>query len=164
MDSRQAILAGLSQADMIVNGYLADLSPQEMHTRACNGNNHIAWQLGHLIGSEHYLVDKVAPPGAMRPLPAGFPERHKKSTASSDETGGFETKEKYLELAKQVRADTISVIDKMSPADLDKPITSGVPPFCRTAGDVLVFLGIHWVMHAGQWAVTRRKLGRAPLF
>jgi hypothetical protein len=24
--------------------------------------------------------------------------------------------------------------------------------------------GSHWMMHAGQWAVLRRKLGRPPLF
>jgi hypothetical protein len=163
MDGKQAILTSLAQADALVNGYLKDLTPAEMLSRACNGNNHIAWQLGHLIASEHYLVDKVAP-GALRPLPPGFAERHKKPTAASDEATSFDTKEKYLELLKQVRGDTINVIEKMSPTDLDKPITSGVPPFCKTAGDVLVFLGTHWTMHAGQWAVTRRKLGRAPLF
>jgi hypothetical protein len=163
MDGKQAILTSLAQADAIVNGYLKDLSPAEMVARACDGNNHIAWQMGHLIVSEHYLVDKVAP-GAMRPLPADFAERHKKQTSSTNELASFETKERYLELMKQVRADTINVIEKISASDLDKPITSGVPPFCKTAGDVLVFLGTHWVMHAGQWAVTRRKLGRAPLF
>ena len=164
MDGKQAILAQLSQADAIVNGYLQDLSPQELLARACDGNNHIAWQLGHLIASEHYLVDKVAPAGAMRPLPAGFAEQHNKNTSASDENASFATKEKYVALARQVRNDTLSVIEKLSAGDLDKPITSGVPPFCKTAGDVLVFVGTHWVMHAGQWAVTRRKLGRKPLF
>jgi hypothetical protein len=24
--------------------------------------------------------------------------------------------------------------------------------------------GSHWLMHAGQWAVIRRQLGRKPLF
>jgi hypothetical protein len=29
---------------------------------------------------------------------------------------------------------------------------------------IFLMQGTHWTMHAGQWAVIRRKLGRAPLF
>jgi hypothetical protein len=31
-------------------------------------------------------------------------------------------------------------------------------------GDVFSMQGGHLLMHAGQWAVVRRKLGRKPLF
>ena len=29
---------------------------------------------------------------------------------------------------------------------------------------MLALAGTHWLMHAGQWAVVRRQLGRPPLF
>src|SRR5262249_11819987 len=98
MDIKQAIQTSLAQADGIVNGYLADLKPAELLARPCDGANHIAWQLGHLIAAEQYLVEQVVP-GKLPPLPAGFAEKHKKDKAASDDPQGFLSKEEYLELA-----------------------------------------------------------------
>lgn len=162
MDLKQAVRTTLAQSDFIVNAYLADLTPKEMMARTCPGANHIAWQVGHLIQSERYLVDKVAP-GRMDSLPEGFDTRHKKDAAAIDDAGKFLSKDEYLRVAKQVREQTLRVLDSMQPADFDKPV-SGVPPFCKTAGDVMLFLGSHWLMHAGQWSSTRRSIGKPPLF
>jgi hypothetical protein len=162
MDIKQAIQTSLAQADGIVNGYLADLKPSELLARPCAGANHIAWQLGHLIASEHYLVEQAAP-GKMPPLPAGFAEKHRKDTAGSDDPRAFLSKEEYLDLAKKVRSGVLQIVADASAADFDKPLTK-VPPFCKTAGELFLFLGPHWIMHAGQWAVIRRTLGKPPLF
>jgi hypothetical protein len=161
MDIKQAIAATMNHSDFIVNGYLSDITPQELLARPCAASNHIAWQLGHLIASEHHLVERAAP-GKMEPLPAGLAERHKKSTAGSNEPSAFLSKEEYQSLAKRVRANTLRALEQLSPADLDKPV-SQVPPFCKTAADVFLFIGGHWLMHAGQWSVIRRTLGRPPL-
>ena len=162
MDLRQAIVANLSMSDFLVEAYLADLTPQELLARPCPAANHIAWQLGHLISSERWLVDKAAP-GRVAALPADFEEKHKKAAATIDDPSAFLSKDEYRALAKKVRAQTLGVVESLSPADFDREI-SGVPPFIKTAGEALLFIGGHWVMHAGQWAITRRKLGRPPLF
>jgi DinB superfamily len=163
MDIKQAIVASLNQSDFIVDAYLADLTPQELLARPCGGANHIAWQLGHLIASEHYLADKAVP-GRLDSLPAGFAERHKKETAGNNNPGDFLSKEEYQRVRKQVRGQILRIVDSLSPADFDRPVSGGLPPFVKTTGETLLFLGPHWIMHAGQWAVTRRSLGRAPLF
>jgi hypothetical protein len=163
MDIKQGIATSLGQSDFVVNAYLADITPQEMLSRPCGGANHIAWQIGHLISSERYFVDKVAP-GKASPLPAGFDEKHKKDKAANDDPNGFLPLAEYLRLAKSVRADTLKVIESMTPADFDKSAGPGMPPFLKTVGVVFLFLGPHWVMHAGQWAIIRRKLGRPALF
>lgn len=162
IDIKQAIQANLAASDFLVQGYLADLTDAELLARPCRGANHIAWQLGHLIAAERYLVEQAAP-GKMPPLPEGFAERHKKETASLDDAKAFLKKAEYLALAKQVRAAALDVVGSMSEVDFDKPVTK-VPPFIKTAGELFLFLGPHWTMHAGQWAVTRRALGRPPLF
>ncbi len=163
MDIKQAVTSSLAPSDFLVDAFLADMTPAELLARPCNGANHIAWQVGHLIASERYLVDKVAP-NKMPPLPAGFAEKHNKQTAGIDDPKSFLAKEEYLRLKKEVRAATLKVVSELSPEDFDRPITGGIPPFLKTAGEVLLFLGSHWIMHAGQWSVTRRSLGRAPLF
>jgi hypothetical protein len=162
MDTRQAIITGFAQADGIVNAYLADLSPVEMLVRPVPGINHVAWQLGHLIASERYLMDKVAP-GQMPALPAGFVERHAKDMATSDKVEGFLSKEEYLRIGREVRGNVLKILQGLTPEGFDRPV-QGVPPFVKTAGETLLFMSGHWMMHVGQWAVVRRKVGRPPLF
>jgi uncharacterized damage-inducible protein DinB len=162
MDIQQAIRANLAASDFLVQGYLADLTDAELLARPCKGGNHIAWQLGHLIAAERHLVEQAAP-GKMPPLPEGFAERHKKETASLDDPKAFLTKAEYLALAKQMRSAALEIVGTTPEADFDKPVTK-VPPFIKTAGELFLFLGPHWTMHAGQWAVIRRVLGRPPLF
>jgi hypothetical protein len=162
MDVKQAIRASLEPADFLVQKYLADLTPAELLARPCKGGNHIAWQLGHLIASERHLVEQAAP-GKMPPLPEGFAEKHKKDTAASDDPAAFLSKEEYLALAKKIRAAAMQIAADIPPADFDKPVTK-VPPFIKTVGELFLFLGQHWVLHAGQWAIVRRSLGKPPLF
>ncbi|HEX3725811.1 MAG TPA: DinB family protein [Pirellulales bacterium] len=162
MDIKQAIAFNLSSSDALVNGYLADLDSHELLVRPVPGANHIAWQLGHLIAAERYIVEKLAP-GTMEALPEGFVERHKKDTAASDNASSFLTKDEYLQVAKKVRANTLGVMQGLAPADFDKPASAG-PPFLKSVGDAFLFISGHWLMHAGQWVIVRRKLGRPPLF
>jgi hypothetical protein len=162
MDTKQLILSNLRQADFVVDGYLADLTDAELLVRPVAGANHIAWQLGHLIASEAYLVSQVYPAYAS-PLPAGYADKFTKETAQLDAADAFLKKEEYFRLGKEVRAATLGALEKVPDADLDKPATK-VPPLAKTVADVYLLVAGHWMMHAGQWAVIRRKLGRPPLF
>jgi hypothetical protein len=163
MNVHDSIRTSLGMSDFLVQRYLEDISPQEMLVRPAGDANHIAWQLGHLIQSEHHLVE-AAVPDSMPPLPAGFKERHTKDTAASDKASDFLSKEEYMRVAKEVRAGTLKALDSLSEADLDKPVTGRVPPFVKRAGDAFVLVGSHWASHTGQWVVVRRKLGRQRLF
>jgi DinB superfamily len=163
MDTKHAIRSSLSISDFLVNRYLEDITDAEMLDRPVEGANNIAWQLGHLISSERSLVEAAAP-GSMSELPAGFRERHTKETAANDKPADYLTKDEYQRLAKEVRANTLRSLDKLSDADLDKPATGRVPPFIKTAGDCFVTIGPHWSSHAGQWVVLRRKLRRPVMF
>jgi len=162
MDIKQAIALNFASADMLVDQYLGDLTDEELLVRPTPGANHIAWQLGHVIAAERYIGDKVAP-GRMDELPAGFAERHKKNTAASDSPADFLGKEDYLRIGRDVRANTLRIVEGWSPTDFDRPVDR-VPPVVKTTGEAVLFIAAHWLMHAGQWAVVRRKLGRPPLF
>ena len=82
----------------------------------------------------------------------------------TDNRADYLTKEEYLKLAKDIRTATLKALDKLSPADFDKPVEGRVPPFVKKAGDAFITIGSHWVLHAGQWVVLRRKLGRERMF
>jgi len=160
MNAKDAIKLSIDMGRMISTGYVEDLTDQELLHRPAKGANHINWQLGHLIQSENEMINIVAP-GAMPPLPAGFAEKYTKDTASSDNAAGFLKKAELLKAFEEQRVGTLKALEKTSEADLDKP--TGVE-YAPTVGAMYSMQGTHWVMHAGQWAVVRRQLGRKPLF
>lgn len=162
MDIKQGIRTSLAQSDLVVGMYLQDLSDADLLVRPLPECNHIAWQLGHLIVAERIFLEKMAP-GKTEPLPEGFEAAHGKEAAAGDDAAKFLTKDEYLKLAAGVRAQTLALLDSMSAADLDQPVEK-MPPTVKVAGDVYFFITLHWLMHAGQWPIIRRKMGRPPLF
>ena len=153
----------MNSPTMIAKAYLEDLADEELLIRPVEGANHIAWQLGHLIVSEHGMIEQVCP-GTMPPLPDGFAEKYTKETSTLDDAGAFHTKAEYLKLMDEQRAGTLAALDNLSDDDLDKPAPEALAPIAANVGGVFSMQPTHWTMHSGQWAVLRRKLGRAPLF
>jgi len=163
MDSRAAIKNSLDTAKFVSMAYLEDLSDEQLMQRPHPQCNHIKWQLGHLIAAENQMINGVAP-GAMPALPAGFNARYAKETAASNEPNAFDTKAELLRLFEQQRAAALAALDKQSDSDLDKESPEEMRSYAPTVGAVFNLLGGHWLMHAGQWAVLRRQLGKPPLF
>src|SRR4029079_6810294 len=122
MKSKVHVRHTMKTADFMVEGYLSDITPQEMFVRPAAGANHLAWQLGHLISAETRLVETAAP-WSMPALPKGFAERHPKDTAASDNPADFLSKDEYFKLAKIVRAATLKALENISDSDLEKPVT-----------------------------------------
>jgi hypothetical protein len=163
MNGRQVIQKSLDQAQYVVQAYLQDLTDAELLVRPVPGANHIAWQLGHLIKSEHQMVE-AAFPGTMPQLPSGFAERYTSETAKLDDAAAFHTKAEYLQVYGQQRAATQALLERITDDDLDRPAPEAYRSYAPTVGHLLALQALHSLMHAGQWAVVRRKLGRAPLF
>ncbi len=142
----------------ITKKYLDDITEEEMLVRAVPGSNHLAWQLGHLVASERSLLEAV---GADVPdLPEGFAENHGSENTGSDDPGEFLTKAEYFVLMEQMHKAADAAIDKTDEAGLDAPTPEKLRSFFPTVGSVLLMAGSHEMMHAGQIAAVRRKLGK----
>lgn len=163
MNAQQAIRASIEMANFVATNYLQDLSDADLLVRPVPGANHIAWQLGHLIGSSQKMFD-TAFPGTMPPLPEGFAEKHTPETADVDDPAVFLKKDEYLELMTRQREAVLKKLESVSEADLDQPAPEAFRSYLNNIGDLFGIQGSHLLMHAGQWAVIRRKLGRKPLF
>ena len=160
MNSVEAIREAIRQAEFIALGYLSDLKDEEMFHRPAAGANHITWQLGHLITSEHKFMEHIRP-GSMPPLPEGFADRYAKAQAACDDPAAFDSRADLLRIERGQRAGTLALLESLSDADLEQ--STGID-YAPTVGALLVMQSVHWVMHAGQWAVVRRQLGRPPLY
>ena len=152
------VLRGLfATNNYVVSEYLKDLSDSDLLIRMAPGANHIAWQLGHLISSEIALL-KYLPGVAGMELPAGFAEAHTTDKSTSDT--GFRTKAEYVDLFHKVRAHSLTQLDSYPEANLDNKTEGRLAPFAPTHGAMWTLIANHPMMHAGQFVVVRRKLGK----
>ncbi len=163
MNAHDVIRDSLRIADAVWKPYVADLSDEELLVRPVDGANHIAWQLGHLISSEREMVEQICP-GSMPALPEGFGQAYTSETSQRDDAASFHKKDEYLSLFETVRAATLEALGRLSAEQLDQQAPEHLQQIAPTFGAVFDLIGAHWLMHAGQWAVIRRKLGRPPLF
>jgi hypothetical protein len=162
MTAKEVIKSSFQQCRKITKDYVADLNDSDLMIRSVPGANHIAWQLGHVISSECWMLGQV---GAKLPaLPANFDAAHTKETATSDDPRKFLKKSEYLALMEKYEPLVLGLIDATPDADLDKPGPESMREYAPTVGAAFALLGMHWMMHAGQFVPVRRKLGRAPLF
>jgi hypothetical protein len=157
MNAREAIRVGIDMGQLVALAYLEDLTDKELLHRPDPKCNHINWQVGHLISSEHQMIEAVAP-NSMPALPADFAEKY------ADDGSQFCCKEELLAAFHQQRAATLAVLEKCQDADLDKPSPESMQAYAPNVGAAFSMQGSHWLMHVGQWAVIRRQLGRPPLF
>lgn len=162
MDAKDALQQGIELAHFVVRAYVGDLSDAELLTRPVPGANHAAWQLGHLITATVHMLEAIGQPAPS--LPQGFAEKYTRETADRDEPGQFATKEECLALADQMREASLAAVRNTPDSTLDAPGPEAMRDYAPTVGSVLLLLGSHWLMHAGQFTVLRRKLGRPVLF
>lgn len=163
MNTKDAIRYALISSREVVGMLLGDLSDADLLVRPTPEANHIAWQLGHLVLAEAYLIGQQIG-GTFPALPAGFKEQHDNTKAKEEPPQGFLCKTEYLDLLNRSRAATLSLLETIPDADLDRPTTGPLAKIAPTVGTMFLFTANHVGMHTGQFTVVRRKLGKPVLF
>ncbi|MEL6106532.1 MAG: DinB family protein [Planctomycetota bacterium] len=160
MSLRKHLIASFQNPNDLIDQYLEDFSDDEMMVRPMEDANHLAWQLGHLISLQNYILGQIRP-DAMPPLPGGFGERYTKGTSQSDNPADFHTKSEYLSLIKQQRNATLRLVEELSEEELAADAPEAIRPWVNTVGVAIGFVACtHWLWHAGQWIVVRKSLGK----
>ena len=162
MNAKDAIRSSANLSSMVLKSYISDLDDADLMRRPGEGCNHLAWQLGHLISSEVHLLGSVAP-GQGIELPEGFAEAHSKEACNNDDSASFHGKQAYVELFDRVRAASLATLDAYAESDLDNPAPEDFRKFCPTVGDMFTLIASHPMMHAGQFVIVRRQLGKPIL-
>ena len=74
------------------------------------------------------------------------------------------SKEELIRICEEQRAALFAALEQATEEELDRETPEEWQFFGPTMGYVIAMMPTHWMMHAGQWAVIRRQLGRKPLF
>jgi hypothetical protein len=153
--AKDVIRDTLANSDFILKAYLADLSDGDLLVPPVEGMNPVAWQLGHLISVERDWIEKLQP-GSCPALPGGFGAAHGKETAAPNPFRPFCGKAEYVQAWDAQRAATLSALDALPDAKLSAE--TGIE-FAPTNTALLNMIGIHALMHVGQFVPVRRKAG-----
>lgn len=160
MTFQDAVRQMFQTARFVTGAYLQDMSDADLLVRPVPEANHTAWQLGHLIVSEYQMREGVRP-GSGPTLPAAFIEAHAKECSSSDDSTAFASKDEYLKHMSAQREATLALLETVTDAELALAAPEAMRGYAPTVGSVFVMIATHEVLHSGQFAVVRRKLGKA---
>ena len=133
--------------------YLSDMTDADILVRPVSGAHHAAWQLGHLIVSERWMMEVVSPHSCPA-LPDGFEAGHAKE-AEGREGALFLPIKEYHDLMTAQRRATIEVAKGLSESQLMEPAPEFMRSYAPFVRSVFLSIGGHELMHAGQIAVIR---------
>jgi hypothetical protein len=156
VNAKDVIKNTINMGDMILNAYIGDLSDSDLMQRPEAGANHLAWQLGHLVSSERKMLTDAG--FSAPPLPDGFDETYSTDNCAMDDASKFHKKDEILNLMTRQREASMAALDAATDADLAKPTPESMQAYAKTNGDMFNLLGIHVLMHVGQFVPVRRRL------
>lgn len=149
MTGKEVAKRALLSTKTMVPMYLSDLSDEDMWLQPVPGANTIGWQMNHLIDSEQKLISEAVPGAVYTDVKA---------------PGEKAAKAEYIAQFTRVRDATLANVDRLADSDLDKPNTGRLAHFAPTMADLILLIANHTLMHAGQFTVLRRKVGKPVLF
>ena len=156
-----AIVFNLEASGRMLDAVTADLTGADWTYRITPQANCAAWLMGHLILTERRALTNIGY-NDLPPLPDGFEARFSRENNAPFSTD-FGDAAILTPLFDKHRGLMIEAVKHISVEKLEAPLPK---PNARmkTTGEMLVFMGIHLMSHAGQISMIRRSLGRAPLF
>ena len=159
MQSIDLIRENLKHSEEIVLARVEDMRDHCVVFPTPRGGCHTLWVLGHLAYIET-LVIRSFMLGETNPL------AHWKDLFDGADTSGdieeFPPFDHVLEVCRQTRASTVSLLDSLTENDLDRASASapvGVGQLFGTYRRCLQYAADHWFMHRGQLADARRAAG-----
>jgi hypothetical protein len=159
MNAKDAIRGAADLSTLVLTSYVRDLEDADLLRRPEPGCNHLAWQLGHVIASEVQLLQSISPENGMA-LPEGFADAHSKEQCNNDEAASFLDKATYVSLFEKVRQASQAALDAYPGSALDDAAPEAFREFCPTMGHMWMLVATHPMMHAGQFVIVRRQLGK----
>ena len=159
MNSIDLIRGNLERSQELVLEKIEDMADHALVPPTVNGGCHTLWLLGHLAYIETLLTHSFmkGEPNPHAPWEALFD-----GDEVSDDPAAYPPFAEVLATCHTRRAETLSLLDSLCEADLDR-VAVGCPAgherFFGTWRACLQYLADHWLMHRGQLADCRRAAG-----
>ena len=165
MTKAQKLLERLRIVRSFTGEFLQDLTDDEWYWEPPGVTTHVAWQVGHLAIAEYGLCLNVVR-GKQPSDEALIPDRLKRGYSKGSTPLSGPDPELPLDQLRQVFADihrqTLSELAEFSDEQLEQPVEKQHRMY-TTKLEAATFAVNHEFLHAGQIALLRRQMGKAPL-
>jgi uncharacterized damage-inducible protein DinB len=124
-----------------------------------NGGGHTLWTLGHLAFIEGLVIREFM---LGEPNPLAHWEDVFDGADVGEEQEPYPPFDQVLAKCREMRGQTLSILDSLSESDLDKKSANMPQGHADTFGTYrlcLQYVADHWYMHRGQLADARRAAG-----
>jgi hypothetical protein len=165
MKTTAYVRLALERSARLTLALVEDMKDAPLTFPTSKGGNHPLWVLGHLALAEGKVIQEIVL-GRPNPL-AHWMELFGFGTQPVAEAARYPSFDQVLQAFREVRSNTLQVLDSLSDADLDLS-SKAYPPefkqFVGTVGQCFLQVSEHPAYHAGQVSDARRMAGRKPLF
>lgn len=165
MKTTDYIRTSIEASKMFTLSLLDDMKDAPLTQPTSKGGNHPLWILGHLTYSESNIISHIIQ-GNENPL-IGWKEMFGSGREPTTDAAQYLPWDEMRTKFGEVREKTMSFLDGLTDADLEKP-SKKCPPgreqMMGTIGSCFVIVALHPTMHYGQVADARRMAGRDRLF
>jgi hypothetical protein len=164
MNGIEALAFSHRLSDQVTLPLFDDLADAPLATPFERGGNHAHWIVGHLTFSEGRIVHEQML-GEANPY-ADLEELFQGGTQPHPQGNGYPPYAALLARYRDARNATQALIESLSDEDLDRPaavVPPGYEAFFSLKGHCLSISASHSLVHRGQLADIRRRLGRPKL-
>ncbi len=164
MNRREFLIERLGKAREWTRNLLADIDATRWFEMPYAGFGHAAWQVGHLAASQVVLLHERCFGMAFEDvLPGEWKLKMARGSTPVPDANEYPPVVEIRAAFDRVHADAMRRIGEMSESDLDQPAGSDPHPLFVTREQAIGTALMHETFHAGQIALIRRWMGKAPL-
>jgi uncharacterized damage-inducible protein DinB len=143
----------LSTNDSLAERSFQGVAETDLWTRPTPQSNPMLWIFGHIVHMRGQMVRLLG-----GEFDAGWGDVFSRG-AALQESAGYPTRERLVEVSRDVNARLYAALGALSADDVTKPAARAFTPAVKTLGDQLSFLTMHDTYHTGQLGYVRKALG-----
>ena len=165
MSIRRILIEDLETARGYANDLLSHIDQDLWFRQPDEGQNHIAWNVGHMAVAEYGLCLKRVRgdhPGDSDLVDASYFALFGKGSEPSADSHRYPSPDEILATFHRIHQQVLAEVPKYDDALLDESVEPPHPMF-KTKVGAIRFSPKHEMLHVGQIALLRRLFGGASL-
>lgn len=164
MHRKDFLIERLSRARAWTTSLIADIDEARWFDMPFPGFGHTAWQIGHLAASQVVLVHVRCRDMAFEDvLPAAWKVKLARGSTPVPDATQYPPLAEIRSRFDGIHQDVLRIIRELPEDSLDQPAGTEPHPMFTTREQAIGMAAMHESFHAGQIAMIRRWMGKAPL-
>lgn len=165
MNAKDLLIERLNVARKWTNSLLADIDESQwFEMPPTGGTGHVAWQIGHIAASHLVLIPNRC---FGRPFTDYVSDEFRapfiRGSVPCSDRGKYPAISEIRAFFENTQNQCILLVQSIAESELSQPAGPEPHPLIANKAGAINHAAMHETFHAGQIAMIRRHLGKAPL-